>query len=233
MGRAGGGNSSTGTSSTTTSTSTSPFAVEAPNSLEIVVPISEVNIAEVKVGQRVTVTSDALPGTTFTGTVALIAPEGTNSSGVANFNVTIAVPKPGSLLAGMSANVSIFVAMVPNALLVPVESVNGSGQDATVQLMENGRIVIQRVDAGLSNDVATQILSGLKVGDKVVTASVSGASSTQGGLRVGGFGGLGGGGGFGGGGGSFRRAGKGGSGGSGGSGGGFQGGGTGSSGGGG
>jgi len=195
----GGGVTSASSSSTTTSASTAPFAVEAPNSLQIVVPISEVSIAQVKVGQRAMVTSDALPGQAFLGSVALISPAGTNSSGVANFNVIIDVPKPGGLLAGMSASVTIDVTFVRQALLVPVEAVTGAGQAATVEVVKNGRITIQRVVAGLSNDVAMQILSGLKAGDKVVTATVSSSSSSSGfggggfgggaGVRVGGLGG--------------------------------------------
>ncbi len=194
----GGGVTSSNSSSTTTSTSTSPFAVEAPNSLQIVAPISEVSIAQVKVGQRAIVTSDALPGHTFFGTVALISPAGSNSSGVANFNVIIDVAQPGGLLAGMSASVSISVAFVRQALLVPVESVTGAGQAATVEVVKNGKITTQRVVAGLSNDVAIQIVSGLSAGEKVVTASVS-SSSTTSGFGGGGLGGLGGGG--------FRRGG--------------------------
>ena len=196
----GGGVTSANSSSTTTSTSTSPFAVEAPSSLQIVAPISEVSIAQVKVGQRAIVTSDALPGNAFFGTVALISPAGTNSSGVANFNVIIDVSRPGGLLAGMSASVSIRVAFVRQALLVPVESVTGAGQFATVEVVKNGKITTQHIVAGLSNDVAIQILSGLSAGEKVVTASVSSSSTTSGfgggGLR-----------GFGGGGGGFRRSG--------------------------
>ncbi len=194
----GGGVTSGNSSSTTTSASTAPFAVEAPSSLQIVVPISQVSIAQVKTGQRAIVTSDALPGQTFAGSVALISPAGTNSSGVANFNVIINVAKPGGLLAGMSASVTIDVAFVRQTLLVPVEAVSGTGQAATVEVVKNGRITVQRVDAGLSNDVAIQVLSGLKAGDKVVTASVSSSTSGSlgGGLRVGG--------GLGGGGGGFR-----------------------------
>lgn len=191
----GAGVTSANSSSTTTSASTSPFAVEAPSSLQVVVPISEVSIAQVKAGQRVIVTSDALPGDTFFGNVALISPSGTNSSGVANFNVIVSVPKPGGLLAGMSASVSVNVAFVRSALLVPVEAVSGAGQAATVELVKNGKITVQRVAAGLSNDVAIQILSGLKTGDKVVTASVSSSTSTSSGFG-GGVGGLGGGGSF-------------------------------------
>ena len=176
----GSGVTSANSASTTMSASTAPFAVEAPNSLQILVPISEVSIAQVRVGQRVVVTSDALPGRTFFGTVALISPAGTNSSGVANFNVIVTVARPGSLLAGMSASVTVDVAFVPRALLVPVEAVSGTGRAATVEVVKNGRIRVQRVATGLSNDVAVQILAGLAAGDKVVTATVSTSTSTPG-----------------------------------------------------
>ncbi len=185
--------SSAGSSSSSSSTSVSSalFAVENPNTLQVAVPIDELSIAQVKVGQRAIVTANALPGQEFPGTVAVIAPAGVNSSGVANFSVTISVANPGKLLAGMSANVSIQVAQVQHALLIPVEAVTGSGTHAIVRVHTSKGDRLQQVSVGLSNDVSAQVLSGLSAGQQVVTATVS--SSTSGGL------------GFGGGGGGFQR----------------------------
>jgi len=163
-----------------------PFQVEDPNSLEVVVPISEISIAQVAVGQEAAVTADALPGETFRGSVAEIAPAGTTSQGVATFNVTIDVPHPGALRTGMSADVSIRIASRSHVLLVPNEAVSGYGDQASVQVMVKGVPKLRHVVMGLSNEVDTEIVSGLAPGTQVVTAKAStgtvplGQSSTGG-----------------------------------------------------
>ncbi len=162
-----------GSSTSPVGTSSALFALENPSTLQVQVPINELSIAQVKAGQPAQVTSNALPGTVFNGTVAVIAPAGVNSQGVATFNVTISVDKPGALRAGMSAKVSILVAQVKHALLVPVEAVQGSGDQASVQLRTKHGVAQTDVTVGLTNNVSAQVLSGLKPGQQVVTASVA------------------------------------------------------------
>ena len=149
------------------------FTVEAPNSLQVVVPVSEISIAQVKVGQDTTVTANALPGETFAGTVAQIAPAGVTSQGVATFNVTVDVAHPGDLRAGMSADIATHVASLHHVLLVPNEALTGYGKSATLQVVVHGAPKLRHVVMGLSNETETQILSGLKAGAEVVTAQAS------------------------------------------------------------
>ncbi len=178
-----GDNSKTGgssSSSSSASVSTALFAVENPSTLQVLVPIDELSIAQVKVGQRAIVTANALPGQVFAGTVSEIAPAGVNSQGVANFNVTISITRPGKLLAGMSASVSILVAQVQHALLIPVEAVSGYGSNATVRVRTGSGVVTRRISLGLSNDVSAQVLSGLSSGQVVVTAQVASSTTTTG-----------------------------------------------------
>ncbi len=152
---------------------TPPFTVEDPNSLQVLVPISEISIAQVALGQSAAVTADALPGETFHGTVGEIAPAGLTSQGVATFNVTVDVAHPGDLRAGMSADVSIRVASLRHVLLVPNEALSGYGRQATLQVVVHGTPKLRHVVMGLSNETDTEILSGLTAGTEVVTAQAS------------------------------------------------------------
>jgi hypothetical protein len=82
--------------------------------------------------------------------------------------------------------------------------VHTSGAGSTVTLFVNGKPDPVSVTVGASDATLTQILSGVKVGDKVVIATITGTIPTANGttgrtLTGGGFGG----GGFGGGGGGF------------------------------
>ncbi len=152
---------------------TAPFTVEDPNSLQVLVPISEISIAQVRLGQTAAVTANALPGETFQGTVAQIAPAGLTSQGVATFSVTLDVAHPGDLRAGMSADVSIRVASLRHVLLVPNEALSGYGRQATLEVVVHGSPKLRHVVMGLSNETDTEILSGLSPGTEVVTAQAS------------------------------------------------------------
>lgn len=95
--------------------------------LQITVPIDELDIVNVQVGQPATVLVDAFPGETFTGTVTAIADQGSYSNGVAAFDVTIRIEDPGSIKAGMSAEAGIRTASRENVLLLPVDAVQSAG----------------------------------------------------------------------------------------------------------
>jgi HlyD family secretion protein len=71
--------------------------------------LNEIDVARVRVGAPVTVTFDALPDETVTGTVTLIAPKSSEGAGV-NYAVTIDLVRiPGALRWGMTAFVDIAV----------------------------------------------------------------------------------------------------------------------------
>lgn len=102
--------------------------------MNVTISVDEVDIAKVKVGQKVMITADAIPDSTFTGTVQEIATEGTQSNGVASFDVKVSVAKPVGLKIGMTANVEINVATKENALLLPIEAVQERGNRKFVML---------------------------------------------------------------------------------------------------
>ena len=78
----------------------------------------------------------------------------------------------------MSATGTITVKTVSHVLAVPFEAVQGSGRAATVTVDRNGRFQVVPVVAGISNNIFTQIVSGLTAGEEVVTAQVSTSTSS-------------------------------------------------------
>jgi HlyD family secretion protein len=64
--------------------------------------VSEVDVANIRSGQEVEITFDALPGRTFTGKVAFVAPKGEVQQGVVQFKVRVELtgetrgPQPGT-----------------------------------------------------------------------------------------------------------------------------------------
>jgi len=134
--------------------------------------IDEVDIAKVKLGQPVRVKSDAFPNDTFKGTVVEIAPAASvgQGQGVQTFQVKVALETgKDKLRPGMSANVEIITKRLENVLLCPTVAIQHSGEEATVFVVSGSRAQKRKVVLGESNWRVTEIKSGLKEGEKVVT----------------------------------------------------------------
>jgi HlyD family secretion protein len=217
-GRSTGGTSSSSSSdSGSSSSSSSAFAVLSDlSSMQLVVPLSESEIGNVKVGQIATVTVEALEGRKLAAHVSEVATLSTSSSGVVSYDVTFQLDQmEAGLKPGMSATAEVVVKQA-EGVNVPTTAISAD----SVTVVRSGKDVRQRVVTGLAGNTSTIVLSGLKAGETVVLpAATSTSSSTSltsrlsrlAGSGGGGGGGLGGGGGFaggaGGGGGAFFRGG--------------------------
>jgi RND family efflux transporter MFP subunit len=89
--------------------------------------------------------------------------------------VEIDVPNPKSELEpGMYAQVTLNIARAGNALVVPIQSVDESGSQPTVMLVDSSNHVQRRtVQTGISTANRTEILSGLKEGDRIIATNLS------------------------------------------------------------
>lgn len=101
--------------------------VSDPTQMQFDVAVDELDIAKVKVGQKASITVDALPDTLktpVTGEVAKVAVTGVSASGVTTFIVTVKVnDNLDKLKGGMNANGEIEVANKENVLYVPIEAI--------------------------------------------------------------------------------------------------------------
>jgi multidrug efflux pump subunit AcrA (membrane-fusion protein) len=210
-------------SSQNAAASSSAFIVLAQLSkLKMEVALSESDIGDVEVGQKATVTINAASGEEVAAHVSEIgvlssasdsssSQDNGSSSGAVSYPVTVALDQTtDGVRAGMSATADIVTSQA-SGVVVPSQALRGN----TVTLVANGERTTERVQTGVVGDSTTQVVSGLKAGDRVVITSTSaaagGATTGAGGQNRfggGGFGGFGGGGAFpGGGGGGFRRGG--------------------------
>lgn len=114
--------------------------------MAVTVPIDEVDISKVKLGQSAVVTVDALPDRTYRGTVTEVAAQGTVQNGVANFDVTVQIDKPDEIKSKMTANVEVMVAQKDNVLLLPIEA---------VQERQGKKFVIPAAGAGKAQPAGT------------------------------------------------------------------------------
>lgn len=144
------------------------------------ISLNEVDVAKVKVGQKVTLTFDAISDLTIAGDVSEIDTIGTVTQGVVYYNVEIVFNTQDSRVKpGMSVSSAIITDMKQDVLLVPNSAVksDNSGQQY-VQMLQNNVPVNQTVETGFSNDTMTEITSGLKEGDKVVTQTITASTAT-------------------------------------------------------
>jgi HlyD family secretion protein len=155
--------------------------------LEVVVDMSEVDVASVKDQQSAQITLDALPNDTFQGIVTQVAPAGVISQGVVNYPVTVDLTPPlDGVKVGMSANVDVIVAEHDNVLTVPNRAIQTQGRQKFVMVLFEGQQMQVPVQTGLASDTATEVTAGLKAGDVVVLNPTLTTSSRPGGPGFGG-----------------------------------------------
>lgn len=130
--------------------------------------VDETDLQNIKVGQKANITVNAFPDAKYTGTVTSIAATGTYDNGSSKFQVAIKLDKLDNVKIGMSAAVEIVVKSVTGAVAVPIEAVKGSGENASVMLVNSdGTVSPTSVELGLANDAYVQIVSGLSEGDTI------------------------------------------------------------------
>ncbi len=144
-----------------------------PGAFEVELYIPEADIAEVKVGDRATLTFDAFDRSeVFTGSVARIARSETVREGVPTYKTTLALDHASydrTVLPGMTADVDITTSERQNVLTVPARSVLVTGGRTYVRVVVGGSLVERDVVTGLhGSDGSVEVVSGLTEGEEVV-----------------------------------------------------------------
>lgn len=139
--------------------------------IEIYVP--ETDIGKLVLGAPAAVTFDAYgPNTIFPAHITLIDPAQTVEQGISAYKVTLGFDDPtdNRLKSGLTANVSINVKNIPQALAVPSRDIIKHGSDTFVLAQDptTGLYTEKPVQTGLeSGDGYTEIVSGLQAGQLV------------------------------------------------------------------
>jgi len=135
--------------------------------------VDEAGGGKAECGQRVRTKVDSFPTESFEGVVKRISPMGWAQNNVTTFEVRVTISNPqGKLRANMTANAEIILEERTNVLLVPEAAlVYDKEKKASVQLLDtNAKTGWQKlpVKLGISNGQRTEVLEGLKEGDKLV-----------------------------------------------------------------
>ena len=149
---------------------TPAFRIDDLSSLLVDVQVSEVDINSVQAGQPVTLTFDAIMGTTYHGEVAEVSQSGEVVSGAVNFTVTVHLTDPDEQVKpGMTAAVNIVVNQIENQLLVPNRAVRLVDGKRVVYILVNGQPMRVEITLGPSSDTMSVVEGGeLKEGDLII-----------------------------------------------------------------
>ena len=127
--------------------------------LYVDVPVSEVDIPFVKVGQTVDLVFDAYFEQTFSGHVTSVSPLGEARTGVVNFNVTVELDDGfDQIKPGMTAGVSIQVEQKENVFAVPSEALATLNGKDVVYVLRNNVPEAVEVKIGGYSDSKVEIL---------------------------------------------------------------------------
>jgi HlyD family secretion protein len=166
--------------------------------MEIQLPVDELDINKLQLGQKATIKIDDIPGKEFTGQVESISQNGTVTNNVTNYNVVVSVDNPDSVKIGMNANVSIAIQSKENVLAVPSEAIitrnskkyimiasnnqpqGNSGKNSSSNSSASGRNnssngknnsfggKLVPVETGLKTATMTEITSGVTEGETIL-----------------------------------------------------------------
>lgn len=140
-------------------------------SLEVVVPVDEIDIGAIEVGQTAVVTLETWPDVEIASQVAHIAPSAANNASLVTYDVYLRLGETDlPARVGMTANVQLITSQREGVLLVPNRAiqVNRATGAYTVNRVNGDATEQVPVTIGLRDGQYTQITGGLSAGDQVV-----------------------------------------------------------------
>ena len=156
------------TSASSTASATSSSIVAIAQGLEIIAEVPEVDVGQVKQDQQVDIVADAYPDKVFKGHVRLISPEAVVEQNVTSFKVRVALDTgKNELRSGMNIDMTFLGEALKDALLVPTVAIVTEKGKTGVLVPQQNKPQFRPVTIGPSIENQTQILSGLKEGDRV------------------------------------------------------------------
>ena len=146
------------------------FSIKATDSVNAQISVTESVIGSVKLGAKAIVKIKSADSEEIEGVVTTVSPTKDNKTGM--YTVKVAIDNSNGIINdGMFAEITLTLNEAVDSLVVPSESVlEDENGDKYVYVVEND--VAKRVDikTGIVSDKYTEVVSGVKKGDKVVVS---------------------------------------------------------------
>ncbi|GIW65521.1 MAG: secretion protein HlyD [Candidatus Parcubacteria bacterium] len=156
--------------------------------------LNEIDAAEVKLGQKVVLTFDALPDLKLSGEVFYISAVGEINQGVVNYLVKINMKNSPKVKIGMTANAEIITNIKRDILLVPNSVIKSMNDKNYIEIPDEKESIRQLtkepvklnyplkkvfIKTGLSDNNKTEVLEGLKEGDIIVVKKIDNSNNNN------------------------------------------------------
>lgn len=145
--------------------------------------VDEGDVGKLKAGMEAIISLDAVPGVEMKGKLAFVSPVATIQSGIVYYQVIISVepPRTVALRDGMTASANMVLEKRTGVLLVSRRAIAGTARERYVDVIiddATGRTERRTITTGMSDDDNIEIISGLKVGEKVLIAQAPGTRTS-------------------------------------------------------
>lgn len=143
--------------------------IEKIDTLKVDFKVPEMYLQRIKVGQKITLSVDAITDRTFEGEIYAIDPHVDVNGRALQIRARLA-NADNALRPGLFARIVVQGLASREVTLIPESAVMPRGADAFVYRIENGKAVEVRVKLGARNNAEVEVLEGLDPTATVVTA---------------------------------------------------------------
>ena len=156
-------------------TETTLFKVSDSTNMRVEVNLSDNEVKNIQVGQRVEITSDSLPdGEKIEGSVLQISGVAEKSSSLdeSNTTVKIQINETKGLKPGATITATIFYKESKNVPRLPYSSViNENGKYYAFVVGKDKKVSKREIKVGMNDDTFYAVESGVSVGERVITVA--------------------------------------------------------------
>jgi membrane fusion protein, multidrug efflux system len=147
--------------------------VARTGNMKVIFSISETDVANLALGQKVEVYSEARPEVRRQGKIIQLSKSA--DVGSRSFEVKALFPNTADswFKPGMFCKASIQLSPRENALVIPTAAIQSDGEINTVYLLRGGQSHRRKVNLGITDGGSTEILEGLSAGDTVATVGMN------------------------------------------------------------
>lgn len=144
--------------------------------LEVDAYVDEVDIGNVKVGQKATFTVDAFPDKTFKAEVEAIYPDAVIKDNVVYYATILKILDnyEGYLRPQMTASVTIHLDTLEGVPVIPIRAVKRENGSTFVFVKEGEKVIKKQVSLGRESQDLVEVKGGLSIGDKVLVQQTRG-----------------------------------------------------------
>jgi len=149
-------------------------SIISANQFEIDALVSETDIGKINIGDMATMTLDAFPNETFTGSVFYMDPAQTTSDGVVGYKIKVNFAKPDPRMkSGLTVNLVVETKHKDSVLYLPQYAILQNDSGTFAEVLQDNKVTDVPVTLGLQDQNGNvEIVSGVTDGEQVINVGL-------------------------------------------------------------